>query len=224
MEELIREGVRNGACYIGASAGAHIAGLDVKAATHFDKNRVGMTDFTGLGLFDGVAFPHYDYFDRRRNAVLLELEKSNKYGYVAIVGDADVEVMEEPFQEAVKERAQALADEEEEYRKAVQEIEQGFAEGEDKFQIIDLEMENGEIKKVPLLSVVPFKGKEYAVLLLKDAEGKEEIDITYVEKNKDGYDELVRINNPLDIFAIERYVARMIGLGALPLKVPKEVE
>lgn len=219
LVELIREGVKNGACYIGASAGAHIAGIDVKAALPFDKNRIGMTDFTGLGLFEGVAFPHYDYFDQKRNAVLMEFEQSNKYGYVAIIGDEDVEVMEEPFQEAVKERAKALAEEEDEYRKAIQEISQEIADEEDKFQ-----KALWETKYVPVLSVVPFKGKEYAVLLLNDEEDKEEIEIAYVEKDEEGYDELVKINDPLDKFAVERYVARMIGIGVLPMRVTWEVK
>ena len=56
-----------------------------------------------------------------------------------------------------------------------------------------------------------------------EGEDNEEIDITYIEKDKEGYDQLVRINDPLDKFAVERYVARMIGVGTLPMKVPKEV-
>lgn len=49
----------NGATYIGASAGAMIAGVSIEEAIDFDKNFVRMTDFTGLGLFDGIIIPHY---------------------------------------------------------------------------------------------------------------------------------------------------------------------
>ena len=105
LMELIREGVANGACYIGASAGAHIAGLNVEAAIPFDKNRVGMTDFTALRLFEGVAFPHYDTYDYKRMACLRDIEKSGRYVYVPAIGDMDVEVMEEPFLQTLRETA-----------------------------------------------------------------------------------------------------------------------
>ena len=56
--EIVRL-VENGALYIGGSAGAHIASKDVEHVQVFDKNEVEMTDFSALGLFDGILFCHF---------------------------------------------------------------------------------------------------------------------------------------------------------------------
>ena len=45
--------------FIGASAGAVLAGKDVKLALDFDKNRAGITDYEALHLFDGAVILHY---------------------------------------------------------------------------------------------------------------------------------------------------------------------
>lgn len=52
--------------YIGASAGAAIAGTSVEEIKDFDRNFVGMTDFTGLRLFDGIIIPHYTKAELKR--------------------------------------------------------------------------------------------------------------------------------------------------------------
>lgn len=58
--ETIRDLVlRKNAEYIGASAGAVLAGKDVKLALDFDKNKAGVTDYKALHLFDGTVIPHY---------------------------------------------------------------------------------------------------------------------------------------------------------------------
>ena len=51
--------VKSGVVYIGGSAGAHIASKDIEHVTKYDDNNVEMTDFRGLGLFDGVLICHY---------------------------------------------------------------------------------------------------------------------------------------------------------------------
>ena len=56
--ELIRL-VRSGAVYIGGSAGAHIVSSDLSHLTCYDPPPPGMTDFRGLGLFDGILLCHY---------------------------------------------------------------------------------------------------------------------------------------------------------------------
>ena len=58
--EKIREAVLSGATYIGASAGAAIAGKSVEhvAVWKFDPNHKRLTNFEGLGLVDGLIFPH----------------------------------------------------------------------------------------------------------------------------------------------------------------------
>lgn len=52
--------------YIGASAGAAIAGTSIEEIINFDRNFSGMTDFTGLRLFDGIIFPHYTKSELKR--------------------------------------------------------------------------------------------------------------------------------------------------------------
>lgn len=57
-QEIIRY-VRNGVIYIGGSAGAHIASQNIEHVAEFDPIPEGMTDFNGLGLFDGILIYHY---------------------------------------------------------------------------------------------------------------------------------------------------------------------
>lgn len=52
--------------YIGASAGAAVAGTSIVEIKDFDRNFVGMTDFTGLRLFDGIIIPHYTKAELKR--------------------------------------------------------------------------------------------------------------------------------------------------------------
>lgn len=59
LDSIIREAVRNGTTYIGASAGAMIAGESIQEALDFEKNSAGITDYKGLELFDGIIIPHY---------------------------------------------------------------------------------------------------------------------------------------------------------------------
>ena len=54
----IREAVLAGACYIGASAGAVIAGRDIAIAGLMDENEVELEDLQALGLVDGGVCPH----------------------------------------------------------------------------------------------------------------------------------------------------------------------
>ena len=51
--------VKSGVVYIGGSAGAHIASKDIEHVSKYDENNVEMTDFRGLGLFNGVLICHY---------------------------------------------------------------------------------------------------------------------------------------------------------------------
>lgn len=57
--------VNNGVTYIGGSAGTHIVTKNVEHVLQFDDNSSGITDFNGLGLFDGIIFCHYS--DERKN-------------------------------------------------------------------------------------------------------------------------------------------------------------
>jgi len=57
-KDIIRH-VQNGVTYIGGSAGAHIASKSIAHVAAFDDVLDGMTDFSGLGLFDGILICHY---------------------------------------------------------------------------------------------------------------------------------------------------------------------
>ena len=57
-KDIIRY-VNLGVVYIGGSAGAHIASKNIQHIEKYDANTVGITDFSGLGLFDGLLICHY---------------------------------------------------------------------------------------------------------------------------------------------------------------------
>lgn len=57
---------KGGKVYIGASAGAMIAGVSIEEASTNDKNFVRLDEFTGLCLFDGIIIPHYTKSELKR--------------------------------------------------------------------------------------------------------------------------------------------------------------
>ena len=57
-KEIVRY-IQSGVTYIGGSAGAHIVTQDVSHVTRYDEAPEDMTDFSGLGLFDGVLICHF---------------------------------------------------------------------------------------------------------------------------------------------------------------------
>ena len=71
--------VKSGVVYIGGSAGAHIASKDIEHVTKYDDNNVEMTDFKGLGLFDGVLVCHYTYLRKVDFDNLLVTSKYKAY-------------------------------------------------------------------------------------------------------------------------------------------------
>lgn len=67
LDSAIKEGFKKGnKTYIGCSAGAAIAGMSIEEVKDFDRNYVGMVNFTGLGLFDGIIIPHYTKSELKR--------------------------------------------------------------------------------------------------------------------------------------------------------------
>ena len=85
-KEIIRY-VGDGAIYIGGSAGAHIASKSIEHVSAFDSVPEGMTDFSGLGLFDGIFICHYT---DDRKAIYDELKSQGKYNVVAMRNDESV--------------------------------------------------------------------------------------------------------------------------------------
>lgn len=68
VDYIRKQVLENDAVYIGSSAGALIAMSDIELALEFDRNFVGMTDFTGLQLLDKkcTILPHYEPYEARR--------------------------------------------------------------------------------------------------------------------------------------------------------------
>ena len=58
-EKVILACLSRGAMYIGGSAGAHIASRSVEHVAKYDHDTFGLTDFSGLHLFDGILICHY---------------------------------------------------------------------------------------------------------------------------------------------------------------------
>ncbi len=66
ITEAIKEAVERGCVYIGASAGAMLAGTSVEEALNMDENRTLLDDFTALELYDGLILPHYEKNELKR--------------------------------------------------------------------------------------------------------------------------------------------------------------
>ena len=76
-----------------------------------------------------------------------------------------------------------------------------------KFQV---EIETGEIMDAELLSVVEIDGKEYAVYSLDNRNGTVDILASYVEKDEEGYDHLIAIDDPLDKEKISDFIRSLV--------------
>ena len=81
------------AVYIGSSAGAMIAGVDIALAEDFDTNTVGRMRLTALGLFDGTIIPHYTKSEVKRYLSFKDEHVRNRYKRVYAVGNDDVVTM-----------------------------------------------------------------------------------------------------------------------------------
>lgn len=78
FDKIVKELIDKGVIYIGVSAGSYIACPTIEMATwkHQDRNRVGLTDFTALGLVPFLLSVHYvdDYKE-----ILKEAMSKTKY-------------------------------------------------------------------------------------------------------------------------------------------------
>lgn len=83
-DSAIIEYVKNGAVYIGGSAGAHIATPDITHVQKYDTNTFGLCDFSGLGLCNRILICHYN--DDRENDYI-ELRSSSKYEVATLTND-----------------------------------------------------------------------------------------------------------------------------------------
>lgn len=81
--------IRSGVTYIGGSAGAHIVTQDVSHVTRYDEVPADMTDFRGLGLFDGILICH---FTSERQAHYEQLLQESQYKVYALSDEDSIVV------------------------------------------------------------------------------------------------------------------------------------
>lgn len=58
LDKIMQQAFEQGTIYIGASAGAIIAGNSIEGALLFDRNYIKLYDYEGLGLVNGIILPH----------------------------------------------------------------------------------------------------------------------------------------------------------------------
>jgi len=78
-------------------------------------------------------------------------------------------------------------------------------------QKFKVEIETGEILEAELLSVVEIDEKQYAVYSIDNQNGTVDILASYVEKDEEGYDKLVDIDNPLDKEKIANFIKNLVS-------------
>lgn len=81
----IQKFLNAGKIYIGSSAGSIIVGNSIETAWPYDKNNVGMTDFTGLRLVNGIIIPHAN----KKSEFITNLQTDEK---VIVLKDGEGEI------------------------------------------------------------------------------------------------------------------------------------
>lgn len=76
--------ISNGVIYIGGSCGAHIVTSNIKHVLNFEDNNIGITNYDGLNLFNGIIIPHYD---SSREEVYKKLLEENKHKIYTLTND-----------------------------------------------------------------------------------------------------------------------------------------
>ena len=87
FDKAIVDYIQRGVVYIGGSAGAHIATADISHVAKYDKDTFGLTDFAGLGLYNGILICHYNK-DRKQD--FEDLIASGKYAVIALKDDQSI--------------------------------------------------------------------------------------------------------------------------------------
>ena len=104
IADSIRKSVleENKAVYIGSSAGAVAAGMDIDLIDYgeFDKNVVKLPadEFVGLGLFKGTLIPHYDedeYLERFKKSMIEDGKEEllERYKSLFRIGEEEVVIV-----------------------------------------------------------------------------------------------------------------------------------
>jgi hypothetical protein len=78
-------------------------------------------------------------------------------------------------------------------------------------QIFKVEIETGEIKDAELITIVSIDGKEYAIYMIENDMGSVDILASYVQKDAEGYDILVDIENEEDRQKVIEFISDLIS-------------
>ena len=84
LDRAIERYVKAGVVYIGGSAGVHLVSQNFEHVQNFDENTVGVADFNGLGLFDGIVVCH---FGEERKACYEALCAAGNYKVYALTDE-----------------------------------------------------------------------------------------------------------------------------------------
>ena len=87
FDKAIVNYVENGVIYVGGSAGAHIATADISHVVKYDNDIFGLTDFSGLGLYDGILICHYS---ETRKSDFEVLKALNDYSIISLRDDQSI--------------------------------------------------------------------------------------------------------------------------------------
>ena len=87
FDKAIVDYVQKGVIYIGGSAGAHIATADITHVARYDKDTFDLSDFSGLGLYNGILICHYT---EDRKADFDTLNSLGKYRVIALRDDQSI--------------------------------------------------------------------------------------------------------------------------------------
>ena len=87
FDKAIIDYVHRGVIYIGGSAGAHIATADITHVAWYDKGTFDLSDFSGLGLYNGILICHYT---EDRKADFDTLNSLGKYRVIALRDDQSI--------------------------------------------------------------------------------------------------------------------------------------
>ncbi|MBQ8551784.1 MAG: Type 1 glutamine amidotransferase-like domain-containing protein [Clostridia bacterium] len=92
FDKAIIDYVGNGVTYVGGSAGAHIASADISHVAKYDIDTYGLTDFSGLGLYNGIMICHYN---DARESDLAQLKSEGKYPVIALRDNESIVIRDE---------------------------------------------------------------------------------------------------------------------------------
>ena len=89
FDAVLAKFMERGGLYVGASAGALIAGPDIEPCSSLDDPKYGpsLTSTKGLGLIDIVPMPHYDMYERNSVIDTIIAQYKDAYTVVPITDD-----------------------------------------------------------------------------------------------------------------------------------------